>query len=454
MERETPNSIDAEMAVLGCIFLSPDSLSDCMDRSVDPDLFYLGKHQLIYESMIQLQDKGEPVSVLTVREKLTTRGVLEQAGGYAYLSSLPDNAPAPGALEYFLGIVHDRYRLRKMLKALHWSAELIYELGGGDVDQCLDSIESQILDANKARASVTVERIREPTLRVTQSLDQYQRGRGLISGIRTGFSYLDKMIGGLHPGEMTILAGRPSTGKTSLASNIIENVAIEQRIPVAIFSMEMRNDDIALRILCTRAKTSFHKVRTGFMSQQDHENIIEASKKVGVAPVYMDDEPALDIMQLRARARRMVQKFDVKLVVVDYLQLATAQKAEGEVQEITKISQGCKMISRQLNIPVLILSQLNREFEKEKKRKPQLSDLRGSGSIEQDADTVLMLYRKQTSDHQEREEQERTNIFPTNIHIAKQRNGPTGDCELIFFKEQMCFKDAYGGQGKQERKIT
>jgi len=449
-----PQSIENEQAVLGCILMAPDAcMPICQAMFPGPEVFHDARHQHIYEVMLLQSDERKPVNLLALVDRLKQRELIEQAGGFAYMAALEDATPSTGHIDYCAGQVFDRFRLRRMLEALRAGAQLIADIEDGDVGKCIDAIEEQVLRAGDMHVSAGAEKINEPVARVMEVLDQYQRGRGLITGVRTGFGYLDKMIGGLHAGEMTVLAGRPSTGKTSLAANIIDTVAVELRLPVGLFSMEMRNDDIALRMLCTRARASFHRIRTGFMSTKDHDSIIEECKSVGSAPIHMDDQPSLDIKQLRARSRRMAQRYGVRLIVIDYLQLAQAD-ADNEVQVITKISQGCKSIARELNLPVLVLSQLNREFDKDKKRKPQLSDLRGSGSIEQDADCVLILYRKTPRDDDEEEEQERTQIFPTNVHVAKQRNGPIGDAELLFFKEQMRFVDAYANKGSKEHKVT
>lgn len=446
MDRVIPNSLEAEQRTLGAVLLEPvDGLGWCLEHYPGPEAFYDLKHRQIYNAILKLHDRGEPIEVLSVCEQLKSTEEYEQSGGYGYVSALADDAVGQTA-EYYGKIVAEKFQLRSMLTALQLSMQMIYDLQDGDVRKCLDSIESKVLDAGQKVGGGEAEKISQPVARVMQTLDEYKRGVGMITGVRTGYSYLDKMIGGLHAGEMCVLAGRPSTGKTSMAANIMDWVAVEENLPVAMFSLEMSKEDISLRMLCARAGAAFHKIRTGFMSEDDHQGLIEMSKKVGCSPIYLDDTPSMDITQMRSRARRLVQRYGVKLVVIDYLQLAQAE-GDQEVQMISNISKGCKMMARQMNIPVLVLSQLNRESERDKKRKPQLSDLRGSGSIEQDADLCMLLYRRPPEDEQEEEEQEVTQTYSINVFVAKQRNGPTGDAEFKFDRQLMRFEDAYGGKG-------
>lgn len=466
-ERLPPHALEAEAAVLGCVLMDASfalpSVIEILGASpaevIEESAFYDGRHTTILEVCCALQDEGKPVDLITVQNALRDRNRLEAVGGLMYLSSLMDMAPSVHAIEHYAGLVRDKWRLRRMYKALATNARRIWEPEGEDAtreaEELLDQIEGQVLEANTKRGkSGGGEHIKPVLVRCVDKLEHYARGVGVMGGLRTKLGYLDKMLGGLHP-EVIILAARPSTGKTSLAMNIAEEIGVNQRVPVGVFSLEMGSEDLTMRMLCARARADFHQIRTGHGTGSDLTRMAEKAPEIAASPIYIDDTAGLDIAELRSRARRMALVHKVKLIVVDYLQLLHARSSSrpfgNRNDEISAISAGLKAMQKELGIPVLALSQLSRESEKGD-RKPQLSDLRDSGAIEQDADCVLMLYRKKIKDADLREQIESSGRLPINCLVAKQRNGPTGDAELIFVREQMRFEDAYGNRGTTEPK--
>ena len=451
-DRLPPHSIVAEAAVLGCILLDPAAtFPEAQVQFVGKEVFYDLRHQTIYEAMLLLAKMGKPVDVATLHEVLTVGGQLEAVGGLGYVASLPEETPSAANFEFYAATVIECWRLRRMLTVLVESVRQIFERGTEPVEQVLDRIEARVLEAGEFGQSVRgCVHIKEHVLAVGDLLDKYQRGVGLIGGIRTGFGYLDKMIGGLGPGQMIVIGARPSVGKTSWAMNLVERIAVDQKKPCAIFSMEMGAQDITLRLMCARAHANFHHVHSGFMSQRDYELLAAAGGDIAPAPIYIDDTPALRITELRARARRAFSRFGVRLIVIDYLQLMSSETNRGEnrEREVAQMSNGIKTLARELNVPVVVIAQLNREFDKEGNRKPRLSDLRDSGAIEQDADVVGLMYRERKPDDDEEAKDE--NVVNVNLHIAKQRNGPTGDVQFVFFRQEMRFEDRYGGKGTKE----
>lgn len=451
LERLPPHSQEAEAGLLGSVLLDPQAgVPEVLMRFGDKEPFYDARHQAIWRAMVALYDRNEPIELISLLESLRADGLLDKVGGAAYLSGVQDNTPTAASMEYYSGIVYEKALLREMVKALTEGLQSIYEAGSDQkVRAILDGIEAAVLRVNQHRGGDNVKTMLALCQDLMHRLDEYQRGRGLIHGIRTGYGYLDKVIGGLHHGEMCVFAARPGLGKTSLAMNVAENVSIGQKVPVGVFSMEMSADDIAFRMVCARSRANLHQIRTGFMHKSDQERITEHLPEVSKAPVYIDDTPSLDVLELRSRARRMVQRFGVQLIIIDYLQLMQAKNAENRTVEITRISNGVKALAKELNLPVMVLAQLNREFEKETKRIPRLADLRESGAIEQDADLVAMLYRAPSENADEDDESGR---IPVNINIAKQRNGPTGQVEMIFLRDYMRYEDKYAGKGKKDAK--
>jgi replicative DNA helicase len=313
----------------------------------------------------------------------------------------------------------------------------------GEVDGLLDEVERDILQISEARVENTSNTMKDLVRKSITTIEQYHQRQGAVTGVGTGFVDFDKMTSGLHEGEMIVVAARPSMGKTSLAMNIAEYVSVDLKLPVGVFSLEMTADSLVLRMLTSRARVNMRKVKEGFMSEQDFPKLTGAAGKLANAPLFIDDTAGLSILQLRAKARRMWQQYGIKLFVIDYLQLlhSTARRADNRQQEIADISNGIKGLAKELKVPVIVLSQLNREMERDKNRRPRMSDLRESGSIEQDADLIGLLYDPNKGDEDDGPREESDSKQVTLI-IAKQRNGPTGDVNLTFFKSYTRFESA------------
>ncbi|PYM11754.1 MAG: replicative DNA helicase, partial [Verrucomicrobia bacterium] len=367
---------------------------------------------------------------------------LEAVGGLAYLSSLPDAVPSAANLTYYTDIVREKHLLRRMIQTCTGVVGRVYE-HEGEVDALLDEVERDVLRISEERVETSTRTIKDLVKHAISTIEEFHQRQGMLTGISTGFADLDKMTSGFHGGEMIVIAARPSMGKTSLAMNIAEHVAVDERLPVGVFSLEMTAESLVLRILCSRSRVNLRNIRDGFLAERDFPKLTGSAGKLAGAPLFIDDTPALSILQLRAKARRMVQQYGIKLFVIDYLQLlhSTSRRAENRQQEIADISNGIKALAKELNVPVMVLSQLNRDLEKEKGRPPRLSDLRESGAIEQDADLVALLYKPRSGDDEDAPSQEQ-DALPVNLLIAKQRNGPTGDVSLTFLKAYTRFESA------------
>ncbi|MDB6111876.1 MAG: dnaC [Pedosphaera sp.] len=444
LDRLPPHSIEAEQGVLGCVLLSPnDCLGQCVEKfKAGSEVFYDLRHQTVYETVVEMYDQREAIDVITLQQHLKDKQLLEQVGGVAYLAALPDMVPSAANLAYYLDIVQEKYVLRKMIQTCTEVVGRVYD-HEGEVDSLLDEVERDILRISETRVEGKTDKIKDLVKKAISTIEDYHQRQGMLTGVGTGFADLDKMTSGLHGGEMIVIAARPSMGKTSLAMNIAEAVAIDQKLPVGVFSLEMTSESLVLRMLCSRSRVNLRNVREGFLAERDFPKLTGAAGKLANAPLFIDDSSGLSILQLRAKARRMSQQFGIKLFVIDYLQLlhSTARRAENRQQEIADISNGVKSLAKELDVPVIVLSQLNRELEKDKDRKPRLSDLRESGSIEQDADVVALLYKPSREDDEGGGSEEQDAV-PVNLLIAKQRTGPTGDVHLTFLKSYTRFESA------------
>lgn len=446
VDRLPPHSPEAEQGVLGCILLSPNEcLGECIGKfKRGAEAFYDLRHQTIFGALIEMYDARQAIDLITLQQHLKNRQLLEEVGGLAYLGSLSDAVPSAANLAYYLDIVQEKYLLRKMVQVCTETVNRIYE-HEGEVAQLMDEIECDILRVSESRVQLQTITIKELVHQAINIIEKSQKGKGGLSGLGTGFIDLDRITNGLHDGEMIVIAARPSMGKTSLAMNIAEHVALEQRQPVGVFSLEMTAESLVLRMLCSRARVNLRSIREGFLVERDFPRLTAAAGKLASAPLFIEDSSALSILQLRAQARRLAQQYGIKLFVVDYLQLlhSTSRRAENRQQEIADISSGLKALAKELMVPVVVLSQLNREIEREKGRPPRLSDLRESGAIEQDADVVGLLYKpKASGDDEDGGGAVEEDAVPVNLLIAKQRNGPTGDVNLMFLKSYTRFESA------------
>jgi replicative DNA helicase len=445
VDRLPPHAPEAEQGVLGCVLLSPnDCLGVCIEKfKSGAEVFYDLRHQTIFKVLAEMYDAREAIDLITLQQRLKNRQMLEEVGGLAYLSALPDAVPSAANLSYYLDIVQEKFLLRRMIQTCTGVVSRVYE-HEGEIDALMDEVERDILRISESRVQSHTPPIKQLVNKAINTIESFHQQQGVLTGVGTGFADLDRMTTGLHGGEMIVIAARPSMGKTSLAMNMAEHAAIEQRLPVGVFSLEMTADSLVLRMLCSRSRVNLRSVREGFLAERDFPKLTGAAGKLAGAPLFIDDSSGLSILQLRAKARRMAQQYGIKLFVIDYLQLlhSTARRAENRQQEIADISSGIKSLAKELDVPVIVLSQLNREIEREKGRPPRLSDLRESGSIEQDADVVGLLYRPKAGEDDEGGGSADEEAVPVNLLIAKQRNGPTGDVNLTFLKPYTRFETA------------
>ena len=452
LDRLPPHSLEAEQGVLGCILLAPsDGIGLCLQKiKSGAEVFYDLRHQTLFTTMVAMYDQLKAVDPVTLGQWLKDRSLLDAVGGYAYLSSLMDAVPSAANLEYYVEIVREKALLRKMIQTCTNVIARAYE-EPSEVERLMDEVERDVLRIGEERLNSGVISIKETVKKAFARVEEYQQNPGKMNGLGTGFADLDNMTTGLHGGEMIVIAARPSMGKTSLAMNIAEFVAVEQQLPVGVFSLEMAAESLVLRMMCSRARLNLHGVRSGGLGMRDSNKLTTAASKLASAPLFIDDTASLSVLQLRARARRMSQQSGIKLFVIDYLQLvhSTAARADqNRQQEIADISGGIKALAKELDVPVIVLSQLNREVERDKGRKPRLSDLRESGAIEQDADLVGLLYKadpgnpKKPSGGEDDDNADEADAGPVNLYIAKQRNGPTGDVHLTFFRSITRFESA------------
>jgi len=447
VDRLPPHDLDMEQGVLGCQLLSPN---DCVGEVIEKlkgigvEAHYDLRHQTIQAELFEMFDSRIPIDVITLQQRLKDKQLLDQVGGIAYLSQLQDAVPSAANLSYYLDIVREKFLLRKMIATCTDVVGRVYDYEG-EVDALLDEVERDVLRISESRVQGSVVTTKDLVGKAIGTIENYFSRKGTLNGLATGFTDLDRMTDGLHGSEMIVIAARPSMGKTSIAMNIVEHVVLEQKLPAAVFSLEMSAEALVLRMMCSLARVNLRTIREGFMSEADFPKLTGAAGRLANAPLFIDDSAGLSILQLRARARRLAQQHGVRLFVVDYLQLlhSTARRAqENRQQEISDISSGIKALAKELKVPVLVLSQLNRELERDKSRKPRLSDLRESGAIEQDADVVGLLYKPNAGEDDDSVTAEEPEGLPVNLLIAKQRNGPTGDVSLTFLKPYTRFESA------------
>lgn len=436
-DRLPPNDNDAEQGVLGCCLMSPvDSIPICITRLQRKEALYDLKHRVIFEALVEMQDERMAIDLITIQKWLKDKEQLADAGGVPYIASLLDVVPSASNISYYIDIVLENFIRRQGITTCSEGADSFFN-PTIPAEQSLDQIEAKILKIGSDKPQEQ-KPIKDLVHSALDMIEKSHQNQGALTGLSTGFPDFDKMTTGLHGGEMIVIAARPSLGKTSLAMNIAEHVAVDNKLPVGVFSLEMTAESLVMRTICSRARADIRKIRDGFVAERDFPKLTGASGQISRAPLYIDDSSGLSILQLRAKARRMHQQYGIKLFVIDYLQLlnSTNRRAENRQQEIADISSGVKSLAKELNVPVIVLSQLNRELEKTG-GKPKLSYLRESGSIEQDADLVALLYKPNAEDEENPKE-----TVPVDLFIAKQRNGPTGDIHLSFLKAFTRFEQA------------
>jgi len=434
LEQIPPQNIEAEIAVLGSMLISEDAIAQTIE-TLAPNYFYKDVHRKIFETIVELYDSNSPVDLITLSEELKKKGILEEVGGPAYLALIANSVPSAANVQYYAKMVKEKYILRSLInvsteiiKRCHQSAE--------DVDELLDSAEKSIFEIVSHRIEGRVIPIKELIKSSIATIDNLYQRKSQITGIPSGFIEFDSLTAGFQNSDLVIVAGRPSMGKSAFACSIAEHVALDEKLPVAIFSLEMSKENLVHRMLCSHARVNAHKVRSGFLSPEDWTRLTSAAGKLLEAPIFIDDTTGINVLELRAKARRLKAHHDIKLLIVDYLQLMRSlSRAENRQREISEISRSLKDLARELDIPVIAISQLSRATEQRENKRPQLSDLRESGAIEQDADVVILLFREEYYYPSEE------NKGIAEVIIAKQRNGPVGVVKLAFIKEYTRFEN-------------
>jgi len=441
--RIPPQSLDAERALLGALLLKPDAIHDISDL-VRGDSFYAEKHRLIYEAMRDLTERSEPIDMLSLAERLQAKSLLERVGGRAYIAELAGTAPTPGNLAHYADLVSRKHLMRSLIDVSYEITESAYD-ESKDTVEVLDTAEKSIFAIANASTSHKFTAIKDKLGATWDRIESMSKNQDVVRGTPTGFAALDSLLSGLHPSDLIILAARPSVGKTSFALDIARNTAIRHNTPVGIFSLEMSSEQIIDRMLSAESYVDSWAIRTGKIKEEgDFGRIRDALESLSKAPIYIDDKPGNNILSMRAVARRLKREQGIGLIIVDYLQLmapTTTKQSDSMVQQVTEISRSLKALARELEVPVLALSQLSRAVE-QRGGKPRLSDLRDSGSIEQDADVVMFIHREDRTN----QDSDRKNI--AEILIEKHRNGPTGMVELYFDDKRTSFqsmdKNGYG----------
>jgi replicative DNA helicase len=440
--RLPPHNLDAEQAVLGSMLLDRDSVPQVLEI-LSPADFYREPHAHIFSAVADLVERGEPVDIVTVVDSLRDQGRLEAVGGSAYIASLAFVVPTASNAIYYSRIVEQKAVLRRLIEAGTRIATLGYDTDT-PLEELVDQSEKLVYAIAQRRLSNDFVEIKGVVSEVYAKIDNLFHNKRLTTGVRTGFDALDRMTSGFQPSDLVIVAARPSVGKTSLCLNIAEHVALREKLPVAIFSLEMSKEQLVQRMICSQARVDAQKVRTGFLHNDDMERLSNAVPSLYSSPIFIDDTPGISLMEIRLKSRRLKMDRGLGLAIVDYLQLmSTRSRAENRVQEISEMTRGLKNLARELQIPIIVVSQLSREVEKRPDKIPQLSDLRESGTIEQDADTVLMLFRKDLYNKDGAE-----NNGSTDIIIAKQRNGPTATVKVKFIKEYTRFENLETGRSE------
>ena len=443
--RLPPHSVEAEQSLLGGLMLDQRAWDQIADV-VSVDDFYRADHKLIFRAINELVEDDQPADAVTVSEHLGQQGRLDAAGGLGYLGQLFQDTPSAANIHAYALIVRERAMLRRLIEIGGDIAASAHDSEGRSATELVDLAEQKVFDIAEhgQRAGHGFKSMKQVMPVVVDRIDELDHMEGDITGISTGFSDMDEMTSGLQRGDLVVIAGRPSMGKTALAMNIAENAAIGDKKPTAIFSMEMSAEQLIFRMISSIGRVNLQKLRAGKrLNEEDHRRVDSAAAMMTAAPIFIDDAPALTPTEVRARARRLAREHDLGLIIIDYLQLMkVADNTENRATEISEISRSLKALARELNVPVLALSQLNRSVEQRTDKKPIMSDLRDSGAIEQDADLIVFIYREEVYDS----ETPRKGI--ADINIGKQRNGPTGKFKLTFLGDFTKFEtlvaEAYG----------
>lgn len=442
--RSLPQSLDAEKALLAACIIEggQESIALCIEGKITPDVFYKPAHRLIFASLFSLYESGVPIDEIILADHLRSRQALDQVGGHAYLAEITDQIATTGHLPHYVRCVRDAYLLRSVIRTSSQLIESAYE-GQEDVGQFLDQVEREILAIGQERVTEGAKPLRDTMNDAVNLVTSFLENKGQLRGVPSGFVDLDRMTFGFHPKEMIVIAARPSMGKTSLMLNIAEAAVLprsekDRPVNTLMFSLEMGADQLAMRLLCSRARVSFTKLKEGFLPADQQRELVRCAAELRKAPLWIDDGCHLTILELRAKARRLHAQNPLGLIIIDYLQLVAGSDSRvPREQQIAEISRGVKALAKELDVPVIIAAQLNRESEKER-RQPRVSDLRESGSIEQDADVVILLSKKKDADD---EEDRASSVVLRDLILAKHRNGPVGIVPVAFTKNITRFEN-------------
>jgi len=449
--RIPPHNLEAEQSILGALFVDQDTMLKVGD-ALRPEDFYKDSHRIIYATMVELFERHQPVDLLTVGNRLDEKGMLKQIGGRTALVELTNVVTTNAHAAHYAEIVSKKAALRRLLKAAGEISELGFD-EEQDVDTVLDEAEQKLFSVSSNFIKQTFFPLHSVLTAAFERIDELHKDPGKLRGVPTGFTGVDNLLAGLQRSDLIILAARPSVGKTSFALDIMRAVALKTKLPVGLFSLEMAKEQLVDRLICAEAGVDLWKLRTGRLSDKDDDfpRIGDALGKLSEAPIFIDDSPTASVMTIRTKARRLQSEHGLSMIVIDYLQLMEARnKTDNRVQEVAEISRGLKQIARELNVPVLALAQLSRAVELQKPAIPRLAHLRDSGSIEQDADVVMFLYRKAADRNYQPEELTPEEKSSAELHIAKHRNGPTGMVKLFWDAARASFKNLdtrYAGGG-------
>lgn len=434
IDKITPQNLDAEMAVLGSMLLDEEAIATAVEK-LDRNFFYKDSHQKIFQAISDLYALNKAVDLITLTEALKGDGVIDAVGGASYLTALANSVPSAANIGHYVSIVREKSILRTLINNGTKIISLCYE-SDGNIDQVVDNAERLIFEISERRTQGSYLHIKEIISESIETIDSLYRKKAHVTGIPTGYIDFDIKTAGLQNSDLIVVAGRPSMGKSAFVLGMVEHAGIIEKIPTAVFSLEMSKEQLAQRMLCAHARVDAQKVRTGYLATSDWPRLTAAAGKLSEAPIFIDDSPAISIMELRAKARRLKAQQDIKLIILDYMQLMRGSSSvESRQQEISEISRSLKALARELRVPIVAISQLSRAVESRNDHRPQLSDLRESGAIEQDADLVVLILREEyynpTSENQGIAE----------VIIAKQRNGPVGSLKLTFIKEYTRFEN-------------
>ncbi|MFP5213149.1 MAG: replicative DNA helicase [Acidobacteriota bacterium] len=439
LKKIPPQQLEAEQSLLGGLLIDADGLPAALEV-LKGDEFYRDAHRLIFQTIQELFELNEPIDLITVSSRLSEKNQLESVGGATYLATLTETVPSATNVPTYARIVNEKALLRRLIQAANEISSWCYS-GGRTVEETLDHAESVVFSVTENRIRNSYFSMKEIVKKSIETIEKFQEYREGTTGVPSHYPDLDKLTAGFQPSDLIILAARPSMGKTAFALNVARNAALNSGVPVGIFSLEMSKEQLAMRLLCAEARVDSQKIRTGFLSPQECGKMLTAAGAFMETPIYIDDTPGISTIELRAKARRMMADQGLGMVVVDYLQLMRGREStERREQEISDISRSLKSLAKELNIPVIALSQLNRKVEERADKRPMLSDLRESGAIEQDADVIAFIYRDEVYNKNS------PDVGKAEIIIGKQRNGPTGTAKLAYINSYTRFESLAFGE--------